>query len=408
MAIRKRNGSYHLDFRPFKDKKIGLRLDVSTKAEARQVEAMLLRACRSGDYRNLDSAAREAAIRMFSNQEWRLPPELSGDTRPIEELTVWKACEIFLTYPDIRSAPGRWRHECSVAHLVEKLGKSTPLKSLWIPALKTYQQSRLAEGAAADTINRELSTLSRLFGVMIELQLVDNNPAKLVKRLSAKSGERQAYVSMADVERIAAHCPAWFRSVIWTAYYTGMRRGEILELTRNQVKLSRRLIQLGPEDTKEGHWKRVPIRLELIPILDDALRVTALGCENVFLLKDGKGVRPLELESSKNPWPRACKALDLPKPWPRYHDLRHTWKTNARRSGMDSELREAILGHAERGKSVVERYGRISDAELINAVDGMTFDHGPTEILVADRPNRKKGDWMATEGVPKKKGHGAS
>jgi len=54
---------------------------------------------------------------------------------------------------------------------------------------------------------------------------------------------------------------------------------------------------------------------------------------------------------------------------------------------------------------VVERYGRISDAELLQAVDGMTFDHGPTEILVAERRDRKNGDWMATEGVPKKKGH---
>jgi len=67
----------------------------------------------------------------------------------------------------------------------------------------------------------------------------------------------------------------------------------------------------------------------------------------------------------------------------RFHDLRHTWKTNARRSGMDSEIRERILGHRTKGLSVTERYGVVSDQELIKAVDLLTFDHGETEIHVA-------------------------
>ncbi len=52
---------------------------------------------------------------------------------------------------------------------------------------------------------------------------------------------------------------------------------------------------------------------------------------------------------------------------------------------MDQEIRERILGHWNRSKNVNERYGRISDADLVRAVDGLTFDHGETEILVASR-----------------------
>ena len=83
-------------------------------------------------------------------------------------------------------------------------------------------------------------------------------------------------------------------------------------------------------------------------------------------------------------WDRKVINLDL-EPFPHFHDLRHTWKTNARRSGMDPEIREAIMGHALRGKSISEGYGRISDDELIRAIDLMTFDHGETEILVESR-----------------------
>ena len=157
-----------------------------------------------------------------------------------------------------------------------------------------------------------------------------------------------------------------------------MKRGEILGLTRSQINLSRRMILLGPKDTKEGHWKRVPIHMELLPILEKVLRVQSLGSDHIFLVKD----QPPNKHSLKNPWLKSLRFMEF-KPRPRFHDLRHTWKTNARRSGMDPEIREAIMGHWYRGRNVNERYGRISEEELLRAIDLLTVDHGETEIIVA-------------------------
>jgi integrase len=182
--------------------------------------------------------------------------------------------------------------------------------------------------------------------------------------------------------------------MIWTAYFTGMRRGEIVELTRSRVNLSKGIISLGPEHTKEGQWKRVAVHNELVPILEQAMKVSSLGSGRVFLLWNDEGVRPPTLEAVKNPWGRAVEAIKRElekaqnagkhvKPWPRFHDLRHTWKPNARRSKMHPEIEKAIMGHSELGLSVHERYGRISDHELEQAIDRMTFDHGKTEICVA-------------------------
>lgn len=72
--------------------------------------------------------------------------------------------------------------------------------------------------------------------------------------------------------------------------------------------------------------------------------------------------------------------MKMDKPYPRFHDLRHTWRTNARRSGIDAQLAESIMDHWFKGN---DRYGRISDKELLNAIDKMTFDHGDTEIFVS-------------------------
>ena len=69
---------------------------------------------------------------------------------------------------------------------------------------------------------------------------------------------------------------------------------------------------------------------------------------------------------------KAVTAIGLEPP-PTFHGLSHTWKTNARRSGMDPEIREAILGHADKTSTVRERYGAISDEELRKAINLMTF-----------------------------------
>ncbi len=87
-------------------------------------------------------------------------------------------------------------------------------------------------------------------------------------------------------------------------------------------------------------------------------------------------------DSIKNPWNKAVGNIEL-DPAPRFHDLRHTWKTNARRSEMDPGIREAIIGLGDRTRNVRERYEAISDQELLKAIDLMTFEHGPTEIWLS-------------------------
>jgi integrase len=287
---------------------------------------------------------------------------------------------LFLKYPEIRNSDERERYEQCLVHLVDHFGKDRPVKSLWVPEIKEYIAERFEDGAAPSTVNREKGTLSKLFQVLVELRRVDANPVRLVKNLSQKSEEREVYLSLTDFTRMLGETSTWFRPIAHTAYYTGMRRGEILSLTRSQIRLGDRMLLLGPEDTKEGHWKRVPIHRELVPILENVLRVQALGTDKVFLI----GGKPPHRSSLKKPWAKGIRILEM-KQRPRFHDLRHTWKTNARRSGMDPEIREAILGHWFRGRNVNERYGRIGDAELIKAIDSMTFDHGHTEILVARR-----------------------
>jgi integrase len=128
--------------------------------------------------------------------------------------------------------------------------------------------------------------------------------------------------------------------------------------------------------TKERAKKRVPINLDLLSILR-RLKVRSLGNQDVFTI-EGK---PPGKDSTKKAWDRAVGRLGF-NTKPNFHDLRHTFKTNCRRSKIDAEIRERILGHSSKELGVRERYGVVSNQELVEEIDKLSFDHGQTEIWV--------------------------
>jgi integrase len=134
--------------------------------------------------------------------------------------------------------------------------------------------------------------------------------------------------------------------------------------------------------------KRVPLRQEVLDLLDarrrsggeKVVKATGLifGYEGRF--KDSGATyhgKPIDRSMVRKVWDRAVRQAGLSGL--QFRDFRHTWKTNAQRSGMDPSVRNLIVGHSS-SRSVEDRYIRVSDHELLRAVDAMTFDHGWTEL----------------------------
>jgi len=183
-------------------------------------------------------------------------------------------------------------------------------------------------------------------------------------------------------------------------YYTGMRFNEVVNLRWEMYKPERRMLVLPPDAAKEGknpnklklRPKRIPLRNEPFELLESLRRteddkvVQAVGRIFVYSgrFKDGeKMYHGMDIEHStvRKCWVRAVRLAEVPGL--QIRDLRHTWKTNAQRSGMDPTIRNLIVGHSTE-RSVADRYIRVSDEELLRAVDGMSFDHGWTELDLVD------------------------
>jgi integrase len=354
--------------------------NVSSERAARRIERALTAVMKYKDFRHLDDESRRVCIQLFRNRGWDLPPALitsAGHQRSAEELTLIKAIDYCLSDPEVATLTDPTRHEQSFAHILAYWGPEFPIKDLKVRQIKEYMLKRMHDGASGSTINKERGALSKMFKVLIQAELMDRNPVKDTNPADERDGQRDVYISFDDFLKLTSELPPWAEAIFRTLYYTGMRRGEVLSLTWEDVNLESRIIRLNASKTKERRPKRVPIHKLLVPDFLKARKLRSLS-GHVFLT--AKGSSPHE-DSLKLPWRKALDAVGL-QPRPRIHDLRHTWLTNAMRSRLYPLIVDSIVGHGDRRKDVRSLYVTISDEDLVQEIDRMRFDLGETEIWV--------------------------
>ena len=95
------------------------------------------------------------------------------------------------------------------------------------------------------TVNREVTCLKTIFNKAVKNGKAESNPVQGVKLLK-ENNERDRILSPEEYTRLLVHCPEHLKSIVKLAYYTGMRQGEILNLTWDQVDLKRGLYPAEP------------------------------------------------------------------------------------------------------------------------------------------------------------------
>lgn len=381
MSVMKEGKTWTIIFRPFSEQ-IWLSLkECQGKRHALAVEQELLNALRRNEYHGLTACAREACIRLFKKRKWELPDELKPRivAAPTAVFTFWDAVEFYTKDPSFRQLSCRTRYASKLKHLVLFFKKKKPVKDIGVPEIKMYRTHRASQGAKNATINREMAALSSIFRVLIEHQIVDINPCRSIKKLPEKDSEREVYISHDDFNRILSFVPSMYHDFFWILYLTGLRRGELYDLKWKNVDLRSRIIHFHATETKEYSSKRVPIHKDLLPIFENIGKVRTLGEDRIWRM---------DYHTLSYHWAQAVKKLGWTDPRPRINDLRHTFKTNCRRSKIDEELRESFMGHAGRNKNVSHRYGFIDDYELVSAIDQFTYDNGFTQILAVPRARK--------------------
>ena len=114
-----------------------------------------------------------------------------------------------------------------VANLKAAFG-GWPATAITIDAIRDYQRTRRTAGAAAATVNRETSALSRMFQLAVRSRRLNRRP--LFPERLEENGPRQGFFEHAEYTAVRQYLPAPYQDVLDFTYYSGWRKREILGL----------------------------------------------------------------------------------------------------------------------------------------------------------------------------------
>ncbi len=203
--------------------------------------------------------------------------------------------------------------------------------------------------------------------------------------LKSNANARNRVLSKEEFNKLTDALPSHARDVVAMGYYTGMRKGEIINLTWDKVDLKSRVIKLDATDTKDMEARQIPICDALYNILKDIPK--AIHDKHVFLF-NGKPIGDFRTALRT-----ACHVAGIPygrgtKDGFVFHDTRHCFNTNMRKSGVPESVIMKITGHSTR--EMFLRYDTVDATDTLKAVNQMEGFLTSVDLNVDQEPEKAK------------------
>jgi len=236
----------------------------------------------------------------------------------------------------------------------EKLGSYALMRVT--PELIAQHRKELMEGITSKgtkrstaTVNRYMASLSiALTFAVKECGWITANPMLRVYKLQESRG-RDRILSKEECERLLAACAksrnALLVPIVTLAITTGMRQGEILNLTWSDIDLDQGIVTI--KDTKNGRPRSVHI---VATVLEQLKKLAQERKPNIpFVFPSKKRFGKIAIRKAWEEALARCGIKDL-----RFHDLRHTFCTYAANSGASNLQLKSAMGHQT--TQMLERY----------------------------------------------------
>ena len=213
--------------------------------------------------------------------------------------------------------------------------------------------------------NRLRTFWGQVFKYAMEHDIIQKNYAEFVKLRDKDPGTKRTAIPAEDREKIwelidAGNTDA---EIAMIYIYTGMRASELLEVKKENVDLSTRIL-IGGLKTEAGCDRHIPIHPCIMPFME---RLMATPGEYLIMRYDKKQPQKMGYNRFKiYNWDPLMKSLGM-NYTPHYG--RHTCATMLREANVQEDIRKLILGH--KNEDITDRYTHHSDSMLIEAMDSV-------------------------------------
>lgn len=228
-----------------------------------------------------------------------------------------------------------------------------------------YKAHRIKE-VSPSTVNHDLRSLKAFFNRLLVWKLIESNPCTGTKGIRIVDTIRP-YLSKEDLLKVLKHTKGTqLHDIILLAAMTGLRRGELLGLTWQDVDLKQGTLLVHStigHQTKGGKIRLVPLNTAVRDLLENMPKT-----EGVIFTGERGGWKKGDFVAKC--FKKACKDCELDSKL-HFHSLRHTFASLLVKEGVSLYHVQRLLGHSS--SRVTEIYAHLGTTELSGSVEKLAM-----------------------------------
>jgi integrase len=287
-------------------------------------------------------------------------------------------------------------HKATLARLQASYAELLPLK---LDAITPFHVDRIRvarkkEGVKNSSINRELDDLKACLNKAVEWGHITENALAKVKRYKVDNNAKVRYLTQEEEQRLRqaleqreqrnrtkrtshnewlaerghSERPALtpfvysdhLTPMVLLALNTGLRRGELFNLTWDNVNLSKPQLTVAGEGAKSGKTRHIPLNKEALTVLTRWQQSTKATHGLVFPSENGQ-----RFNNINKSWNNLLDDASIEGF--RFHDLRHDFASKLVMRGTDLNTVRELLGHSDYAMTL--RYAHLAPEHKQEAVD---------------------------------------
>lgn len=276
----------------------------------------------------------------------------------------------------------RYRH--TVDEFLKQLGVRADQNIAAVKAtdISKFRDNQIEVGKSATTANMAVKTLRIPFNLARKHGIISFSPAEAVEMLHAESESRDVFTS-AQLESILAVCDAEWKGLVLIARYCGLRLGDVVSLTWDNVVPDgdRFIFRFLPKKAMRGERSKIhemPVhpkveaylfelktnsRKSRTPLFPELSKLRLSGCNGLSArfqkIMEQAGVQGRVDNRERSGMGRSFHSLT-------FHSLRHTFVSSLANAGVAKEVRMKLSGHTS---EVHQRYTHHELASLRSALE---------------------------------------
>jgi len=275
-----------------------------------------------------------------------------------------------------------------------KYGKS-PINEIKAIKIDMWRTERLNDGINPATINRDMNIFKAALSKAVEWEIIDTNPLQSLKPLKTDNQAKIRYLTPEELSRLYQalnerqqdrsdardNANIWrgersyqqlpqltedyLKTMIIVSLNTGVRRGELFNLTWINVNFEQALITIEGSGTKSGKTRHIPLNKDALNAL---LHWKQQACDDTSFVFPGTNNNPIT--TVKKAWKNLLNKAQIENF--RWHDMRHHFASWLVMRGVDLNTARELLGHGDIKMTL--RYAHLTPEHKAEAVARLVQD----------------------------------